>query len=163
MYLAFLLFLYHDFFYFTFFFYLYSISSNLFFFWTTCCRLANKITMYFTKKNKCKVNLYNIATVQHNYLWMITSKNWLKRIVNITFFHILIFFFHFICLDFRTANSDVWPEQARHRNISFILIVARFFQVLVFASLWSLPAFSNMAFNSEMLELLEEFSSKENV
>ena len=150
MYLAFLLFLYHYFFLLHFFFFIYIllVLTFCFFFWTTCCRLANKITMNFTKKNKCKVNLFNIASVQHNYLWMITSRNWLKRIVNITFFHILKFFSHFICLDFRTANSDFWPEQARHRNISFILIVARFFQVLVFASSWSLAAFSNMTFDS---------------
>ena len=34
---------------------------------------------------KCKVNLCNIASVQYNYFRMITSKNWLKRILNITF------------------------------------------------------------------------------
>ena len=58
------------------------------FFRTTCFRLAKtivqlsililRITMYFVKKIKCKVNMYNIASVQYNYLWMITSKSWLK-------------------------------------------------------------------------------------
>ena len=32
----------------------------------------------------CKVNLCNIASVQYNYLQMITSKNLLKGIVKIT-------------------------------------------------------------------------------
>ena len=31
------------------------------------------------------MNLCNIASVQYNYLSMITSKNWLKQIVNISF------------------------------------------------------------------------------
>ena len=39
----------------------------------------------FCKKIKCKLNLYNITSVQYDYLKVITSKNWLKRIVNITF------------------------------------------------------------------------------
>ena len=40
--------------------------------------------MYFAKKVKCKKNLYNIASTQYHYLWMISSKNWLKRMANIT-------------------------------------------------------------------------------
>ena len=35
------------------------------------------------KKNKCNVNLNNIASVQGNYMSIFTNKNWLKRIVNI--------------------------------------------------------------------------------
>ena len=67
----------------------------------------------FYKKNKSQVNLYNIASVQYNYLCMITSRNWLKRIVNIAFkincFHfIFVASFHRACVylshDFRTAN-----------------------------------------------------------
>ena len=63
-------------------------------FWTTCSRLAEtifqlsmeilKTTMHFLR-NKYKIKLLNIAIVQHNYLWMIKSKNCLKPIVNIKF------------------------------------------------------------------------------
>ena len=51
----------------------------------------------FSKKIKCKVNLCNIASLQYNYLGTITSNNWLKRIVNITYLK--------ICSDFIFAAS----------------------------------------------------------
>ena len=71
----------------------------------------------FCKKIKCKVNLCNIASVEYNYLWMITSKDWLKRIVNIFFKKncsnfIFAASFHRACVrlffDFRKRLS-FWP------------------------------------------------------
>ena len=64
----------------------------------------------FCRKIKCKLNWCNIASVQNNYLWMITSKNSLERRVNITFWkNCSNFFFSasfhwacvYICLDFQ--------------------------------------------------------------
>ena len=48
----------------------------------------------FCKKIKCKFNLCNIASVQYSYLWMITSKSWLKRNENV---FKKLFQFHFHC------------------------------------------------------------------
>ena len=60
---------------------------------------------------KCKENLYYIARAQYSYLWMITSKNWFKRIVNITLtkllsFHLRRFLSQTLCLTLsRFPNS----------------------------------------------------------
>ena len=67
----------------------------------------------FGNKNKSKVNLYNRTSVQYKYLWMITSKNWLKREGNFTlkkncsqfiFFASLHKVCVYLCLDFRTID-----------------------------------------------------------
>ena len=69
----------------------------------------------FCKRNKFKVTLHKTASVQYNYWWIIANKNWLKRIVNITFRKIcsnLIFAasFHraciYLCLNFRRKDFD---------------------------------------------------------
>ena len=57
----------------------------------------------FWKTIECKENLYSIASVQYNHLWMISSKNWLKWIANITKkqllqFHLRRFFSQSLCL-----------------------------------------------------------------
>ena len=91
----------------------------------------------YCKKINCKVDLCNIASVQHNYFWMITSKKCLKRMVNITFeknYSNFIFTasFHracvYLCLNFRTKKLSFWQQQVKHENISFILIVTRLFK-----------------------------------
>ena len=72
----------------------------------------------FCKRIKCKINLYNMANVHYNYFGKITSKNWLKLFVSITFKN---FFFNFIfavsfyrayvhlCFNFRGKNLSFWP------------------------------------------------------
>ena len=49
----------------------------------------------FCNKNKCKVSLSNVASVQYKYKSMITCKNWLKRIIN-TFFFLNCSYFFFV-------------------------------------------------------------------
>ena len=80
----------------------------------------------------------NVASVQYNYFWIITSKTCLKRVVNIFFLNncsnfIFAASFHwvcvYLCLDFRTQKLSFWPQLARHGNISFILIVTRLFNI----------------------------------
>ena len=63
------------------------------FFWNHLLQLAKtilqlsiqilKITVYFVKRKSVQY-LHNIASIQYHYLRMITSKEWLRRIVNIT-------------------------------------------------------------------------------
>ena len=94
------------------------------------------------KKNKCNVNLNNIASVQNNYLSIFMKKNWLKRIVNII---IITIWSHFnfvaslpvgcvyFCLDYQTKKlilQGTTPYQARHGNISFVWSVTRLFKVI---------------------------------
>ena len=48
------------------------------------------------KKIKCRVNLCNIASVQYSHLLMITSKKWLKRIVNNTLKSLCLSLYRFL-------------------------------------------------------------------
>ena len=85
-----------------------------------------------------KVKLCNmVAGVQYNYLWMITSKNWLKRSVNINLkkkllqFHLCRSLWQSLCLSlsrFPNKKISFWPQQVRRENISFIPIVTRLFK-----------------------------------
>ena len=64
--------------------------------------------------------MYDIARVQNNYLWRITSKNLLKQIVNITFINKLFSFYprRFLAQSLRLSLSQ-FP------NIKFNLLTLR--------------------------------------
>ena len=70
----------------------------------------------FGNKNKSKVNLYNITSVQYKYLWMITSKNWLKREGNFTFQ------FHFPIHLLRFSSQSLCLSLSRFPNNRFKLL-----------------------------------------
>ena len=78
---------------------------------------------------------------------MIASKNWLKRIVNITFsktfkFHPCRFLSQNLYLSlsrFPNNKLSFWTDQARCGNISFILIVTKLFKLLNQNFFWNLP------------------------
>ena len=108
----------------SFFFSCHSIRSALFF--TKHLLQLAKINL---KLLKCKVNLCNIASVQYGYLWMIASKNWLKRIIKITFLKKLFWFYLRRFLSQSLCFSLSWFPNKKIKllnvikNISFILIV----------------------------------------
>ena len=53
---------------------------------------------------KYKVNLCNIASVQYNYLWMITNINFLKNCSNFIFVASFYNACVYLCLDFQTKK-----------------------------------------------------------
>ena len=114
-------------------------------FWTTSYKFPNQqlfiqilIIPIYLVKSKSIVNLYDIFCVQCNYLWTITSKNVLKRTLNVTFNFFLHIIFvtscHRACVylsQFLNSKLQLLTVIYETRKYLFILIITTFFKILI--------------------------------